>query len=1105
MFEPEPEPIGRPGIIDNRTHFMSGMLKANIPKAKLLAVSTGYFDVAGYWMIRDALETAVNRPEFAFNLLLGKEAMMPHTETFEEYKRRRDPETMTAAERLDGEGLNGGTYDATTSLTNLLRRENVSVRLSPSRFNHSKCYILHPECAIIGSSNLTHAGLSENYELNAGLYGDIQTNEAKKWFEEMWESGTDTKDDLISMLEKSKFGKPPAPYEVYIKMIFEKYKDRLDEQDNGIGEDRGRVVPLAGFQKDAVRTALQIIREHGGCIIADSTGLGKTNMGIEIARRKVDELKRTMLVAPSQVLNSMWLKKLSDVDIKFRKTVTIEKLGREDFLKNPAEFKNIDFVLVDESQNFRTQMTNKRINLAKLLTVGRRKEVVLLSATPINNSIMDLYWQISLITKGNDRHFWRTVGIRDLKRHMKKARKKEHLMEGLAGIQGLLDAVMVRRTRSYIKDVYPEDKINNNKIRFPKHEYAPIRYSLSSLYGNVYADLLEQFDGLTMAAYGIEQYNTEANKEEQDRHRVHSHMQKILLLKRFESSIVAVRKSIKNKMTLCKYVRKHLESGLVLKPGDFGKLLIKWRAVEDGEDGVYTRDRMDEYFIERIKKLDLERIGRQYDIKGLKADLDKDIHLLNDMAAGLEPIKTDRKLDAVVDTIRGDGALEGGSKKVLIFTEYVDTATYLHKKIEKIFDDKKVDIITGRTSDEDRVNAIMKFSPEANRTEESEQVEYETDILISTEILAEGQNLQDCNYVINYDLPWNPMRIVQRTGRVDRLTSRYDTIQSRACYPDEDLDALLNLMGKVLEKVETANIVIGLDAELLGTVPESKQFGTIRNLAGGKSLADDIIKSIGLESDMMFEMSPMNEIQKYIREANIGTLEKIPMGRRSGLAGDGQKVVLTYLLQNPRLVRFAIYDYSSGKVSVPDDDMEVMKLIMCGRKEMLYLPMDVNAHHESFDELVRIDAVASKAMADSEAPEAKIGASVFTDYGWHQDATVMGINAAITDAMAKSMLSEEEADRAGALLDSPLYGTWAGTAGNLYAEYKNDGNISKMVAGLIRIADLINVPDGVEPEEGMREERDPVLVGAVFITGNNFDPDLGKNKLRSVDSGSSLE
>ena len=381
--------------------------------------------------------------------------------------------------------------------------------------------------------------------------------------------------------------------------------------------------------------------------------------------------------------------------------------------------------------------------------------------------------------------------------------------------------VMVRRTRSYIKDVYPDDLINGVPIKFPKHEYSAIKYNLSELFGNIFEKILNTIDSLTMAPYGIEQYNMDIkDKNEKNKHRVLGHLQIILILKRFESSTEAVRISLENKIRMYEYVRRILDAGKILRVKDFNYIMLKWNRIEtedDSDPDVILDDEQEDFFIKELQNIKTETAGKNYDIGKLKNDMDQDLEKLHYLLDEVNKISVDAKLDAVVRMILKERVLENESKKILIFTEYTATAKYITKKFTKeFFTDKNVQCITGRTDQKTRKKYLRRFAPKANLLEDETLDKPEIDILISTEVLSEGQNLQDCNYVINYDLPWNPMRIVQRTGRIDRLTSTYDVIHSRACYPDAELDDILELVGKLISKIGVVNDTVGLEVELLG-------------------------------------------------------------------------------------------------------------------------------------------------------------------------------------------------------------------------------------------------------------------------------------------------
>jgi len=572
-------------IVDNiereGSYNMDTILNSEICNANRFDVSSGYFRISGYGLLRNSIEKMIEKPESSMRLMLGENSIDTKEGSFEEYAARygRNPEGAVSVESdMDDAELALGLNGDTASLIKLLRRDNVHVRTSPNEFNHSKCYIFGRETAFIGSSNFTHRGLIGNHELNAGIYQPASIGITQNWFDRMWNEGRDVKQDLLNVLLRSKFGTPAEPYEVYMKILFERFKPMLNDDDGGREKYDVR---LTRFQGDAVRSAMHIVSEYGGAMIADATGLGKTIMGIELIRQKVlNENKKVMLIAPAQVLSSMWEEKLKDADINIREKITIESLGRDNALEDIHKYKKIDFVLIDESQNFRSKNAKRRANLMKLMSVGRRKQAILLSATPINNSIMDLYYQLSIITREDDAYFAKTIRIPNLYKHMRDAANRNGLEQGLAKIQNLLDMVMVRRTRSFIREHYPDEIIQGKRMRFLKHEYNPIHYSISEYFGNIFEVVLEKIESLTMAPYGIEYYDRDLPMDERNKAKRRGSLQTLFLLKRFESSIVAVRTSLKNRLEMYQHVRRILREGRILRTGDFNRIMAKWNALE---------------------------------------------------------------------------------------------------------------------------------------------------------------------------------------------------------------------------------------------------------------------------------------------------------------------------------------------------------------------------------------------------------------------------------------------------------------------------------------------------------------------------------------------
>ncbi len=272
--------------------------------------------MSGYNLIKDKLWNIVNNGK-QLRMIVGKEII----DKVSDDRIRLDD--LALLDEIAREEISDKKAREVDELIRFLKLDNVNVRKNKGRFTHAKCYIFD-NAAIIGSSNLTYAGLLKNIELNAVLYQPSAQREVIEWFERRWEEGEDFKEKLIEALEESKFGKPLEPYKMYMRFLYEYYKHRLEEE-----ERITRVEELAEFQKDAVMTALKIIEKYNGVIIADSTGLGKTHIGLELLHEFVPvKRKKALLIAPSQILKSVWEPRLLEYSIKTM-NITLESTGRK--------------------------------------------------------------------------------------------------------------------------------------------------------------------------------------------------------------------------------------------------------------------------------------------------------------------------------------------------------------------------------------------------------------------------------------------------------------------------------------------------------------------------------------------------------------------------------------------------------------------------------------------------------------------------------------------------------------------------------------------------------------------------------------------------------
>ena len=311
--------------------------------------------------------------------------------------------------------------------------------------------------------------------------------ELDRWFRERWEESRDFKEELIELLDATKFGQMEyTPYQVYMKALFEYFKDDLGAAEAELGKS---AVELSEFQEDAVKKARRVLARYDGVLIGDSVGLGKTWIGKKLLEDHAYHLRQKALVICPASLRQMWTGELRDATIA-GSIVSQEELGQAGF--DPGPSGDADVILIDESHNFRNRTTQRYENLERIIGAngrrgrdGSRKKLIMLTATPINNNIFDLYNQITLIT-GGDRSYFSGAGIGDLYRFFLNARRNVADHETGVALFNLLEEVVIRRTRAFVRKTYPEAMIKGEHIKWPKRYLKTVRYDLESTYkGNL--------------------------------------------------------------------------------------------------------------------------------------------------------------------------------------------------------------------------------------------------------------------------------------------------------------------------------------------------------------------------------------------------------------------------------------------------------------------------------------------------------------------------------------------------------------------------------------------------------------------------------------------
>lgn len=950
-----------PYVIDNQRYLMSDLLKILLDehKGRSLDVATAYFTVGGFGLIQDGLSGLGN-----FRLLLGAEPS-----SGEQIGLRPNAPEVKGLLRKDLEKLpfDEKNLRLVEDLIAFLMRENVLVRLHDKGFLHAKCWLFYsdrpgqqmlfdrfrPILAIVGSSNFTIPGLTSNRELNLAHKilvdpSEVEDKEAayavswlsnsrpsdrislenrqllkseigaraiidlERWYEGQWEDGRNFKEELIDLLDASKFGqKEYTPYQVYMKALYEYFKDELAEE---TPLPIRSAVDLAEFQEDAVKKARKILTRYDGVMIADSVGLGKTWIGKKLLEDFAYHLRQKAVVICPASLRDMWEFELQDATITAA-VLSQEEMGRADFDSTP--WGDGDVFLIDESHNFRNRSAQRYANLERLIGANRgkgrqggRKKVILLTATPINNDLFDLYNQITLITQG-DRNYFAASGIGDLYRYFLKARRESRKGNAGYAIFNLLEEIVIRRTRPFIRKAYPEAVIRGQRIHFPKRGLKTVRYNLEATYAQIYNQVVSGIEGLKLAPYNLEAYKkpgAEVDEFEVGRENALVGIFKSRYLKRFESSIEAFRISIHRALSFLKTFESYILDGRILKSSDFHKTLGFFSREEEEDDATPTSlaDQMDT--LEEARHI-LEQMGtvepNLYDLRKLHEAVQHDVEVLAEIWQRVKEIgvQGDVKLTRLKELLSNNLAGE----KVLVFTYYKDTARYLYRHLghpdnpEAMEFCKQLGGVRVRRMDsgadpKERIRIVQGFAPIANSKPDWVGTDREIDILISTDVLSEGQNLQDCGYLVNYDLHWNPTRMIQRAGRIDRIGTTFDTLWIYNMFPDEGLENLLGLVERLNRKIVDIDRAGFLDASILGETVHPQNFNTLRRiLEEDGTIIEEEEQSVELASNEFL----LQQFRSFLDDGGKKMLDELPDGIHSGLTRPGARGVFFYFQAQP--------------------------------------------------------------------------------------------------------------------------------------------------------------------------------------------------------------
>lgn len=910
----------KPDFIDNRSGNTAasainghlGFLRSSHGGATELCVATAYFNPEGLELLSDEIERVGH-----MRLLLGAEPGPAYADPVRQPGDPNEPEFTQRRVKHALEGLNAGLardrnhlpFSAKSShaiqhLIDLLRSGKIEVRRYEEGFLHAKAYLFHGshKGAIAGSSNLTRAGLQYNRELNLGAYQTPVVGKVHSWFEDMWAESVPF--DLAAIYEAALETYPP--HLVYLRVLFELYGHEVEQETQASGG-----VPVTNFQLHGVWRALMILERFGGVIIADSVGLGKSFIAGEIMQRYTNRRQRVLLVCPAALRDSAWRDFLDKHRLNVR-CVSYEQLAgdrqitgnQKDSNHLVSDIDEFSLVVVDEAHNYRNPDTPTRAKtLAKLLVGTIRKDLVLLTATPVNNSLWDLYHLIQFFVKQDSALASR--GVLSIRERFAGAQRTDPFNLHPDVLYPIVDATTVKRTRQFIKRHYPHDHIrisNGNlvPIVFPQPVAKSVHYSLEHAMPGLFDKMEELFvgDDHTPPKVGFARYRPTAfllKDPDPVREDALIGLIRSGLLKRFESSAHALH------LTLERMVKDHerflaqLAAGRVLAT----EVIREISSADDEED------------VEEIISNNPAVLSASlFNVKELRAEVASDLECLREVLAATKrsklPKEGDPKVLALLDAlaeIHNEAEKEGTSPddvrqrhKVLIFSYFTDTVDWIEEHLEAaVKKDPRLAAYKGRVvsvaGDEHRKGvsreaAVSGFAPVSTRAHKGTEDKY--DLLISTDVLAEGMNLQQARHIINYDMPWNPMRLIQRHGRIDRIGSTHNRVFLRTIFPDDRLDGLLKLEERIRAKLAQAANSVGVETAPIEDAVETEHIFSETRLEIEKLREEnsELFERGGTEGAAQTGEEYRQELRKAL-SAERRAIEQLPWKAGSGFVRTG--------------------------------------------------------------------------------------------------------------------------------------------------------------------------------------------------------------------------
>ena len=877
-------------------------LETLLPESSSLDVATGTFEIGAFLALGNAWK------HLDIRILMGDDTTRRTKEHLVRALQEMTEDNLEAAKEKDD------TLHGLAAVRDAIRRGQIGVRVYHKAKFHAKLNLMQTaegspvNFATVGSSNFTRPGLTENVELNCFVTDAFHIEALRSWYFERWEEATEVEEELLHTIERHL--KEHPPFTIYAKALHAYFKGREKPADDW--EENGSVIyrTLSQYQKDGYHAALQITDTWNGALVCDGVGSGKTYIGLMLLERYLRDDKRVLLITPKSVAESVWHSQIErclrpkygrllreNYDIKLHTDLGRQGGIGEDELAYFRERK--DVIIIDEAHHFR----NPRANRGRLLMeLAKDKKLYLLTATPINNSLDDIYHLINYFGQNRLSYFSR-IGVHDYRKHFREidrqlqdenAEMAEQVEEkDLLRQDPILKQVLIQRSRQYIKDA---EQAADTHILFPKRVIEPtVEYSLRRVYRTLYSELQTAFDRdapfLNLAIYNTVKYHKKPERRIEQRQMQLIGLIRTLVLKRLESSWRAFEATVENLLLkMADWLKKHAPERFAIWEGTNRRW---WYLVQEhirerlemdsplAEAGTVLRDdsisaaNLQQHVAANpseeandIASVEAEDdfVPSDHDINTLLDDVVDDMNFLTgilsriyrlfyaDQLASEPDTEKDDKLQKLITLLKSVPA-----EKRLIFTEFCETARYLSDQLQRAGFKHLSQIDSRRKVNREEI--IERFSPRYNG-KTPDEIGEPIQTLITTDVLAEGLNLQDASIIINYDLHWNPVRLMQRIGRLDRrLDAEIEAQLSRTepivhvwnFLPPAELDDILELRKRVDGKILRISRTLGIEGKFVSPDDDNETLRLFNERYDGTESVEELMN---LERQRISEAYP---------------------------------------------------------------------------------------------------------------------------------------------------------------------------------------------------------------------------------------------------------